>query len=530
MRRQLARRPESLIHGAADAHLAKLSVAVRYAFAMGRKALGAKPDAERAAKAVHDALLEVLPGTLLKIVEDGGNAGLQLVKKLRTAGGPGSGNFGHVGRPGEVGGSANSADGAFPRAGKEVDGRTVLATVPNEGSIESSLTDYEVLSGIREIQMSSMDPEYQVRPYSKSESDRLDRLQARIESSKEIAPLIIVIDKEKHPYILEGGHRFDALRRMGAKSFPALVVLDQESLKTLGGPGSGNFGHAGRPGEVGGSSAGPLAHNEWKDLSADPEYLYHATNVENAGEIAGGGLETHDPSFGTDQEEWPDGKTERRSYFIDTPAKAYSFAPENGQPVLLRVRRDSANFKRESTGDYYTKEKIAADKLSGVTSDKTWVPLALRTAKAVTITFNAKDKNAIKWAKKHAAEMATSISKTTRDAINSAIVSLLEGASFEESRDAIAAAVGDEDRAQRIAHHETMTAASEGQRQAWDQATEKGLLTGNEERTWIVTDDDKLCPICKPLDGEKAPLGGEYQDGIEGPPAHIGCRCTEGLV
>lgn len=80
----------------------------------------------------------------------------------------------------------------------------------------------------------------------------------------------------------------------------------------------------------------------------------------------------------------------------------------------------------------------------------------------------------------------------------------------------------------------TMTAASEGQRQAWDQAIEKGLLTGDEQRVWIVTPDDKLCPICEGLEDKKADLGGTYtgDDGNEygGPPAHVACRCTEGLT
>ncbi len=78
--------------------------------------------------------------------------------------------------------------------------------------------------------MSSMDPSYKVKPYSTSESSRLDKLEAAIKANKEISPLIVVIDKEKHPYILEGGHRYDALRRMGVKSFPAKVVVDTESV------------------------------------------------------------------------------------------------------------------------------------------------------------------------------------------------------------------------------------------------------------------------------------------------------------
>lgn len=128
-----------------------------------------------------------------------------------------------------------SIESKFPSAGKTVDGLTVRDGVPNESSIESSLTHYDVLPGIREVQMSDMDPGYMVKPYSVTESKRLDALERSIRDSKQISPLIVVVDKEKHPYVLEGGHRYDALRRMGVKSFPAKVVIDTESV------------HGGRP-------------------------------------------------------------------------------------------------------------------------------------------------------------------------------------------------------------------------------------------------------------------------------------------
>jgi hypothetical protein len=79
-----------------------------------------------------------------------------------------------------------------------------------------------------------------------------------------------------------------------------------------------------------------------------------------------------------------------------------------------------------------------------------------------------------------------------------------------------------------------MLAAGEGQRQGWDQAVENGLLTGDEERVWIVTGDEKVCPICEGLEDGRAKLGEPYvgDDGEEydGPPAHVQCRCTEGIA
>lgn len=116
-----------------------------------------------------------------------------------------------------------------------VDGRVVRDDIPNTGSIEASLENYEVLPGIREVPFSAFDKMGKLSYYSVSEERRTKDLADQIRESGEIAPLIVVEDAEG-PYILEGGHRFDALRELGAKSFPALVVLDLDSVRLEGGP------------------------------------------------------------------------------------------------------------------------------------------------------------------------------------------------------------------------------------------------------------------------------------------------------
>jgi hypothetical protein len=62
--------------------------------------------------------------------------------------------------------------------------------------------------------------------------DRLDertrKLAEDIRASGEITPLIVVQDAEGM-YVLEGGHRFDALIASGAQSLPAVVVIDQDN-------------------------------------------------------------------------------------------------------------------------------------------------------------------------------------------------------------------------------------------------------------------------------------------------------------
>lgn len=155
----------------------------------------------------------------------------------------------------------------------------------------------------------------------------------------------------------------------------------------------------------------------------------------------------------------------------------------------------------------------------------------LRTLAGPTFRFDGLSPKASEWAKKHAGEMAQSISKTTRKKIADAVSQGLDAElTADEVRALIADAIGDEDRADRIARHETMTAVSEGQREAWDQAIDEGYLTGDEKRVWIAVGDGKVCSICEDLDETEADLNGEYEGGIPGPPAHVSCRCTEGLV
>jgi len=113
----------------------------------------------------------------------------------------------------------------YPLAGEIVDGRTVLDNIDNTSSIGASLYNYKVLNGIREVPMS----DFQVsgKHYSVEGTQRIQQLAAEIQQSREISPLIVVVDKEG-PYILEGSHRISALKLIGAESFPALVVIDYD--------------------------------------------------------------------------------------------------------------------------------------------------------------------------------------------------------------------------------------------------------------------------------------------------------------
>ena len=92
-------------------------------------------------------------------------------------------------------------------------------------------------------------------------------------------------------------------------------------------------------------------------------------------------------------------------------------------------------------------------------------------------------------------------------------------------------------RARVIAREETMRAAVEGQRQLWLDAETQGLVVaGTVRRFWVVTPDDRLCEICRPiprLNQDGVGLHEPYATPV-GPKliahAHITCRCAENFV
>lgn len=119
----------------------------------------------------------------------------------------------------------------LPEAGARVDGRVVLGgEVPNLESIPASLNIWETLPNIREVKFTDFPLKAdEVRFHSFGERDRTERLAELIQETGEIAPLIVVKD-DVGLYVLEGGHRFDALRILEAESFPALIVIDREAI------------------------------------------------------------------------------------------------------------------------------------------------------------------------------------------------------------------------------------------------------------------------------------------------------------
>lgn len=118
-----------------------------------------------------------------------------------------------------------------PLSGSNISGLNVSpGPVPNTSSISSSLTDYEELPGLRVVPLSAFDvTDAKDLFYAVNDIKRVEYLAKQIAQNKTITPLIVVYNNEG-AYVLEGGHRLAALKQLGITHFPAIVVLDNESL------------------------------------------------------------------------------------------------------------------------------------------------------------------------------------------------------------------------------------------------------------------------------------------------------------
>ena len=72
-------------------------------------------------------------------------------------------------------------------------------------------------------------------------------------------------------------------------------------------------------------------------------------------------------------------------------------------------------------------------------------------------------------------------------------------------------------RAELIASTEVTRSFSEANKIAYQQS---GVV---KQEVWRTAADERVCPICGPLNGKRVPVG-ESWDGLR-PPAHPNCRC-----
>jgi len=136
---------------------------------------------------------------------------------------------------------------------------------------------------------------------------------------------------------------------------------------------------------------------------------------------------------------------------------------------------------------------------------------------------------ALRYARDHAYDLiglsTEGIDATTRDLVSNAITRFIEtpgttlGDITRQLEDVFSL-----NRAQMIAVTETTNAFAMGQ-----QIAGEALLAQFPDvrvvKKWYTNNDDRVCPICAPLNGEEVDIKDNFSHGGANPPAHPRCRC-----
>lgn len=89
-------------------------------------------------------------------------------------------------------------------------------------------------------------------------------------------------------------------------------------------------------------------------------------------------------------------------------------------------------------------------------------------------------------------------------------------------------------RADAVGANEAWTAGQTGQAIAWMMLQARGELPADAEREWDTANDESVCPVCGPMNGQRVLLGDMFLtpegNKLLAPTAHPGCRCMMKLV
>lgn len=140
--------------------------------------------------------------------------------------------------------------------------------------------------------------------------------------------------------------------------------------------------------------------------------------------------------------------------------------------------------------------------------------------------FDLVNEAVLDWLSDYSFELIGGISDTTRDVLENEISRWIEeGESLPVLANRLSQFVFSEARARMVAETEVTRAYAEANREIWRRS---GII---QEMTWRTSQDELVCQICSPLNGQvinvNSDLGfiSEQIGNIAIPPAHVRCRC-----
>jgi HK97 family phage portal protein len=135
------------------------------------------------------------------------------------------------------------------------------------------------------------------------------------------------------------------------------------------------------------------------------------------------------------------------------------------------------------------------------------------------------NQRALDWASRYTYDLVTRLTDTTRDTVRQAVERFVStpGMAHDDLVALLEPAFGSV-RAEMIATTEVTRAYSMATNEYQQMLSDAGIAM---VKVWNTNNDDRVCPICGPLDGQ--PEDNWPSDLEDGPPAHVNCRCTTSL-
>lgn len=150
--------------------------------------------------------------------------------------------------------------------------------------------------------------------------------------------------------------------------------------------------------------------------------------------------------------------------------------------------------------------------------------LGAESALGVGIDWTLANLAARDWASTYSYELVRGINETSRRVLQRAV------SRWTESGEPLSVLQKDlvpyfgRRRASMISSTEVTRAYSQANVETFKQ---NGVL----RHRWNTANDEIVCPICRPLNGQIVTIGSAFTGGITQPPAHVNCRCwTVGIV
>jgi SPP1 gp7 family putative phage head morphogenesis protein len=134
---------------------------------------------------------------------------------------------------------------------------------------------------------------------------------------------------------------------------------------------------------------------------------------------------------------------------------------------------------------------------------------------AVLMDFDVVNQAALDYARQYRYDWIKSITDTTRGQVQQAIADWIQSGAPLPDLQATLTPIFGPVRAEMIAVTEVTRVYQEANVASWEST---GFV---DEVNYRTAKDDKVCPICSPLDGKTLPI----KDTTDHPPKHVRCRC-----